>query len=433
MMPFSVLRTWGFGLLSWAILAGGFYFLYEWADGVDPPVVRSQLDDREPARHDTAATNISSDAPVAALDGSEDAQLQVIGRDRQGGWPYLAAAIGLLGFSTFGFIPLTLILGKPGIGEPRSDVQGQTLRINRDDGTQLHVEVLGQKHAPTLVMVHGWSLDRSAWYYAFRRLAESYRLVRWDLPGLGNSRGPNDGDYRIEKMANDLAAVVERAGPGPIIIVGHSIGGMIAQTFCRLYPKLLGSRVGGLVLVHTTYTNPLRTAFLSGLWTALEKPVIVPLNHLTVWLAPIAWLSNWQSYLNGTLHLMTRFASFAGGQTWGQLNHGARLAAMAWPAVVARGNLAMLEFDEQPELPKIGIPVLVIASQFDRMTRPQASERLDQLLPNCRYATVPAGHLGLWEHEAKVFELISEFADQVSAQGEKRLQSTITEKPSTFN
>jgi pimeloyl-ACP methyl ester carboxylesterase len=414
MMPFSVLRAWTVGLLGWVVLAGGIYCLYEWADGVDSTPVRLSAVERPAVERQPAEADPAVDA-VPVETG------QQLARDRQGGWPYLAAAIGLIGISFLGWLPATLLLGKPGFGEPRAEGLGQDHVVERADGTRLHVQIQGPKNGPTLVFTHGWSMDRTAWYYATRDLKDRFRMVFWDLPGLGKSQGPANGAYDIDKMAGDLDAVIQSAGRGPIILVGHSIGGMMSQTFCRLHAQQLGPRVAGIVLVHTTYTNPLRTAFLAPLWTALERPLIVPLNHLTVWLAPLVWLSNWQSYLNGSLHMFTRFASFAGNQTWGQLDYAARLAAKAWPGVVARGNLAMLEFDEQATLPQVEIPVLVIASQYDLMTRPSASERIDQLLPHAMYATVPAGHLGLWEQHQRVYELIGEFAERFAEPAKRSL------------
>jgi pimeloyl-ACP methyl ester carboxylesterase len=287
----------------------------------------------------------------------------------------------------------------------------QVKELKRPDGSRLHVECYGENHGPTLLFTHGWSLDRTAWTYARDALAGKYRVVVWDLPGLGRSQGPTNGDYSLEKMAADLEAVVQVAGKGPIILVGHSIGGMLIQTYCRLFPKQLGTRIGAIIFVTTTYTNPLRTALGAPLWRAIERPVLVPLNHLTVWLAPLAWLSNWQSYMNGSMHLVTRIASFAGKQTWRQVHYGAWLAAKAWPAVVARGNLAMLKFDEQKQLPQIEIPVLVIAGSHDRMTKPQASDRLEELIPHARQIRIEAGHLGLWEHQRELVQLIEEFVD----------------------
>ncbi|MBA3575779.1 MAG: cobyrinate a,c-diamide synthase, partial [Pseudonocardiales bacterium] len=72
----------------------------------------------------------------------------------------------------------------------------------------------------------------------------------------------------------DLDAVVALAGNAPVVLLGHSIGGMISLTYCKLFPESVGPRVSGLVLVHTTPTNPVRTTKNAGLYTALQKPVI---------------------------------------------------------------------------------------------------------------------------------------------------------------
>jgi pimeloyl-ACP methyl ester carboxylesterase len=110
--------------------------------------------------------------------------------------------------------------------------------------------------------------------------------------------------------------------------------------------------------------------------------------------------------------MFTRFASFSGTQTRQQLDHGARLAAEAWPSAVARGNLAMLQFNEEATLPQVQIPTLVIEGRHDRMTLPAASEHLENLLPEDRPSSVDGGHLGHWEQGERVAELLLEFADQ---------------------
>jgi pimeloyl-ACP methyl ester carboxylesterase len=91
-------------------------------------------------------------------------------------------------------------------------------RVARPDGASLHVEEHGPAAgaAPTLLMTHGWDLDATAWYYEKKRLADRFRLVLWDLPGLGLSTQPKDGRYSMEGMARDLRAVLDAtAGAGP--------------------------------------------------------------------------------------------------------------------------------------------------------------------------------------------------------------------------
>ena len=420
MMPFSVFRMWGLGLLSWAILGGGAYLLWEYADRVQ---ARNAFDERlldeSTAQGSESSTNRSNDtvgSETLEAPGALNQQRAIRTRGTHRDWPYLAGGVALVLLSFGGFLPVLPFLGKPQLSEPQVMRTGEAHTVNRPDGAQLHVEVYGQKNGTTLVLTHGWSLDSTAWYYAKRELAGKYRLVTWDLRGLGKSKGPNNGDYSLETMAGDLEAVLAAvARKGPVFLVGHSIGGMISQTFCRKFPEHLGHRVQGVVLLHTTYTNPLRTALGAPFLSAIERPLIVPLNHLTIWLAPLVWLSNWQSYLNGTLHIFTRIASFAGEQTWGQVNYGARLAASSWPGVVARGNLEMLKFDEQATLPKINVPVLVVAASNDRMTKPSASEHIESLLPQgIPTALQPAGHLGFWEQHADFAEVLSEFVGKYS-------------------
>jgi pimeloyl-ACP methyl ester carboxylesterase len=406
MMPFSVLRIWGLGLFSWSLLAVGIYLGYRAYE--------------EFKRPDTRLVNASDDLLPGEDETANDAQTVVRQPVRRADdwhrWAFLAGAILCFSVSLGGYWPVSFLLGHSESKEPRKIEPISVKHLDRPDGSRLHIEVFGRANGPALLLTHGWSLDISAWDYIRAELAERYRVITWDLPGMGKSQGPTNGDYSLEKMARDLEAVLQAtSAKSPVLLVGHSIGGMIQQTFCRLFHDQLGGAVAAIALVHTTYTNPLRTNVASSLTTALETPVIIPLNYLTIALAPIAWLSNWQSYLNGSLHLFTRFASFSGKQSRQQVDHGARLAAAAWPSAVARGNLAMLSFNEERILPQIEVPTLLIAADHDRMTLPSATARLENELPNAGPTSVDGGHLGHWERGDHVAQILLEFADQVFA------------------
>ena len=223
----------------------------------------------------------------------------------------------------------------------------------------------GPADGPTIVLTHGWGANATEWYYLKKQLGDRFRLIAWDLPGLGLSKRPDNNDYSLDKMARDLDAVVALAGNTPVVLLGHSIGGMISLTYCRLFPESLGRKVSGLVLVHTTPTNPVRTTRNAGLYTALQKPVIEPLLHLTIWLSPLVWAMNWMSYLNGSAHRSTAKESFAGTETRGQLDFAARFMPHASPAVLARGMFGMLAYDASATLKTIDVPVLVVPGDRD--------------------------------------------------------------------
>ncbi len=288
----------------------------------------------------------SIDEPITDIDQPRDGPMdepRVEGvvtpvRSNWSPWLQLAIAVVCLGWTFGGRLPMSYLLGNAKGPAPQPVVSQSSNRIRCEDGSELYVETFGLAKGPTLLLTHGWTLDSSAWSYIRGDLAKHYRIVAWDLAGLGKSKAANNGDQSLEKMAHDLETVRQATcADTPVILVGHSIGGMIQHVYCRLFAEHLTSDVRGIVMVHTTYTNPVLTNIAAPLTRAIQ-PILVALNYLTIPLAPLAWLSNWQSYHNGSIHMTSRLTSFSGKQTREQLDRGARLAARAWPAVVARGK-----------------------------------------------------------------------------------------------
>jgi hypothetical protein len=196
------------------------------------------------------------------------------------GTGYLVAGLALLAWTLIGRWIVLLFAGKHGDDDPRALPGSATERIRRPDGTELHVVCYGPADGPPVILTHGWGTSNEEWYYLKRAFADRFRLITWDLRGIGGSTRPPGHDYRLETMAHDLEAVLERTARRPVVLVGHSIGGMITLTYCRLFPDRLRERVAGVVLLNTTYTNPVRTTTFSGLFSALQKPVLEPLMHL---------------------------------------------------------------------------------------------------------------------------------------------------------
>lgn len=134
----------------------------------------------------------------------------------------------------------------------------------------------------------------------------------------------------------------------PAVLVGHSIGGRTIQTLLRDRSALRG-RISGVVLLNTTFTNPLRTIVFSRTLLALQKPLLEPAMRVMILAHPIAWLSKWQSYLSGGTHAAMRLG-FGVAVTRHPLDHTALLATKAPPAIESRGNLALLYWDAEGRL-----------------------------------------------------------------------------------
>ncbi len=323
---------------------------------------------------------------------------------------WLFLSIGMFLWSFLGFLPI-LLLHRPGQDEPKPFRSDRVQRLTRPDGSEIQVEFYGLDNAPTLILTHGWGPDSTIWYYVKKYLADQFCVVVWDLPGLGKSRKPSNRDYSLEKYACDLEAVVSLVADRPTILVGHSIGAMIVQTFCRLFPEQLEQRVAGLVLVDGTYTNPLKTAILSKLLLALQKPLLEPLLHLAIVLSPLLWLMSWLSYLNGSALLSTEISGFTGKETRGQLNFTTLVGLKASPGVLVQGVLAMFKFDETTTLPKITVPTLVVVGKSDIVTLPVASERISAEVPQGELSLLsPGGHMVLVESNQQFAEVIRRFS-----------------------
>jgi pimeloyl-ACP methyl ester carboxylesterase len=322
--------------------------------------------------------------------------------------PMLTGAALLL-FTLFGRHIIRLAFPR-GSDEPVA-LRGTPHDLTRTDGTKIHVETFGPADGPTVVLTHGWSMDSTEWYYAKRQLANRFRLITWDLPGMGASAQPRDRDLALDQMASDLRAVLSVANGRPVVLVGHSIGGMINLTFCHLYPEFLGSAVVGVVQIDTSYTNPVRTTKNSRLSLALQKPVAEPLLHAMILLSPIVRVVNWLSYQEGLTYMRNAHSSFAGAETRGQVDLVSRSQSEASPAVVARGTLAMFHWDASDVLPLINVPVLILVGERDTTTLPSASEHMHAAIPASQLQIVaPGAHYSLLEQNKAIDAAFAQFA-----------------------
>lgn len=96
-----------------------------------------------------------------------------------------------------------------------------------------------------VVFLHSLPGNTQHWSSQLRHVRKTRRAIALDLRGHGQSPPPENGDYRIDAMAQDVQAVVDRLGFERFILVGHSMGGSVAGAYAGAY----GERVAGLLLV----------------------------------------------------------------------------------------------------------------------------------------------------------------------------------------
>lgn len=405
-MPlFGLVRLWLFGLLAVGLLVLAGYLFWRWADALPDPrpqpaadaVLLAPTDDpNPPPSPPTFAERLSAwrpgwDGLTALFAGAVALSLLGVGGGRGLAW---------------------LIMPKRG-ERPTHDRPGQHLRVSRPDGSELHVEITGRTDGPTVVFTHGWGATATEWGQIRRHLADRYRLVSWDLRGLGRSNGPKERNFGIDRMTDDLRAVLDAVGGGPAVLVGHSIGGMILLNLAKLHPEELGGRVAGLVLSQTTHTNPTHTTKLGGFLAAIQKPVLEPLAWLMVVFSPLVWVMNALSYLNGSAHWSNYQQVFSWAGTWGQVEFATRYVLWVWPAAYARGALGMFKFHATDALNRVTVPTLVITADRDTMTVPAASETIRGGIPGAELITLsPSGHMGPIQQADNTAAAVRSFLDR---------------------
>lgn len=324
----------------------------------------------------------------------------------------LIGAVALLAFITIGRFVIRLFTGKSATTteqEPKMERSIDSTVLERADGSKIQIEYMGPIQGPVLLMLHGWGNDSTEWYYQKKQLSKKYRMVLIDLPGLGKSVPPRNGDCSVSKYSMDLQAVINFINKD-VILWGHSIGGMIILTYFKNFKSEAERKVNGIILEHTTYTNPLKTSALSGILTAIQKPIIEPILYLHIYLWPYYKIKGWMNYMNGNLHISNVLTSFAGTQTRGMVDTTALYSALANPAINAKGVLGMLKYDVSKELKTIKTPTLVINASQDIITKPEAGQFINSQIPNSQLISVePGGHMALFERNKEVSDAAERF------------------------
>lgn len=251
----------------------------------------------------------------------------------------------------------------------------------------LEVEVKG-KGEPALVFLHYWGGTHRTWNAVVARLESSFQLVTYDMRGWGNSGGSSTG-YSLNVLADEAMALIAQLSLKKYVLVGHSMGGKIAQLIASRHPEGLA----GLVLVAPATPTP------SLLPEEAKQQQLHAYDNRDTVLQTIAFLS----------------AHTLPPETVDQIVEdslsGAPAAKLAWP------NEGMLE-DISAAATAIRVPTMVIAGELDNLDSIEQHRReVLARIPGSTLKVVPgSGHLLPIDAPARVAEIIRQFIqDQLPA------------------
>src|SRR3954469_12304596 len=145
--------------------------------------------------------------------------------------------------------------------------------VRTDDGIDLHVEVDENADAElTVVLAHGFTARLAEWELQRAALRPRARLVLFDQRGHGRSSWTKLTKATIDRTGRDLGEVLDATTPeGPVVLAGHSMGGMSVMALARQRPELFGDRVVGVFLLATSDGGLVETGVLAWAIKVIRK------------------------------------------------------------------------------------------------------------------------------------------------------------------
>ena len=276
--------------------------------------------------------------------------------------------------------------------------------VTTSDGGSVHVVERGPLDAQPLVLLHGITLTAQTWHYQLHDLAGPFRVLAVDHRGHGTSK-PGSDEWDIDRLALDVRELLEDLDLRRAIVVGHSMGGMVAMRFALDHGDVLHERVAGLVLMSTSATPVHRLAS----WRALTAAVTPSLTRglrlgerVPGGLFPASDLST----------LVFRLGMGAGAAPEHvELNR--RMTASTPVSVWSELLAGVVGFDVRDRLGEIDVPAVVFVGTRDLLTPPSLARRIVEGLPKAQPLEVfpGAGHMLMLERHEDVADRIQRFAD----------------------
>ena len=337
---------------------------------------------------------------------------------------------------------------KKSVGDPYVDeIFGdqpfdESYTIETADGTDIHVEVVhpvddrrdgrvdvrgddgagagdyrGQR--PTVVFVHGFCLDMGTFHFQRKVLAErgADRLVLYDQPGHGRSGRLETGEYELPALGETLRAVIDRAVPeGPMVLVGHSMGGMTIMAFAERYPEMFTDGVVGTVLMATSGGILGETKFgLPAIIARAGTPLLPVVDSATRLSGGV--IDRARRASANLAWLLTRRYGFGESKPSPALvSYVEEMNSHTSTETVARYLRTLYTHARYPALVTLkDTPTLVIVGDKDMITPVTHSEEIVRRLPGAEFVKIhDSGHVVMLEHADEVNDALLDFLDRLA-------------------
>jgi 3-oxoadipate enol-lactonase len=247
-------------------------------------------------------------------------------------------------------------------------------------GTTFIRHVQGPPGSPTVLLLHGWIASGGLnWFNAFAPLSQRYSVIAPDLRGHGRGLRSRRR-FRLSDCADDVAAVLEARGTGPVIAVGYSMGGPVAQLLWRRHPEL----VSGLVLCATSYR------FVTG---ARERFIFSSMMATAVGTTRAGELMGRTPGMGrfvpqGSLQRPTNLRTWAAGE---MRRHDL--------VKIMEAGQAIGSYNARRWISEIDVPTTVLVTTRDRAVSPVEQHKLAAAIPGAEIQLLDDGHVACAKRE----------------------------------
>jgi len=304
----------------------------------------------------------------------------------------------------------------PGRDELLGSIRGRPEFVRGPRSSRIateHLEAAGA--AGTILFTHGWCVTEAIWHFQKRDLANGpHRVVTWDLPGHGHSTPIARGHLTIDIAVDALARVVDSIPDDePLVLVGHSLGGILSIGYLLRHSETARRRVRGAVLAATPLVHFAHSA--AGRWpgASLQARVLGQAAQLAVENSVVDRFFAREaggSRAGGASYRLIR-AGFGDRPDPAQVRFVRDLAASVPPQVRADTFRAMTGFDLRPRLGELATPLVLVTGGLDHLVSIDEIRELAPRLPHARVEEFErSGHALFLEEHDRFTALVRGFA-----------------------
>jgi pimeloyl-ACP methyl ester carboxylesterase len=312
-----------------------------------------------------------------------------------------------------------------GDDEPFFSLRSSGPAVVTPDGVRLHTEVdelpadggdspLGADDPLTLVLVHGYALSLDCWHFQRKLFRDKIRMVLYDQRSHGRS-GRSDGEHcRVPQLAEDLLQVLDEVvGDGPVVLAGHSMGGMTIMHLALTHPELFGTRVHGVALFSTAAGEMADYSPIRGLpgraFGRIVQPTMAALNRIP------EVVERGRTAGSDLSFVFTKKGSYGSDVPPSYVEFMNQMLGQTPMSVISDFYPAFAELDEYEAFDVLAtVETAVIGGEDDAITPIKHTDKIIELLPGADVRRLPdCGHMGIIEHHEVFNEVLGDLITRV--------------------